>query len=160
MENEILFKMRELRKQGYSYSKIANILGIPATTVRYHVNESYKSGAVRRSREYRVKEPLQPKINDFWRESPQDRDFSFNEAKTKIVEQSCCYLTGSKIDLEKTETYALDHIVPKSKGGKSNLANLGLLRKDVNAAKSDKTVDEFLALCKEILEYNGYKVCR
>lgn len=68
-----------------------------------------------------------------------------------------CYLTGTPIDLEKDD-YCFDHIVPVSKGGTNDLINLGITIPKANYSKSDLTVEEYLDLCKQVLEYNGYKV--
>jgi 5-methylcytosine-specific restriction endonuclease McrA len=69
-------------------------------------------------------------------------------------------LTGRTIDLLKPKTYQCDHILPVSKGGKSSLENMGLACKEANQAKSDMIMDDFLKLCKEVLEHNGYTVSR
>lgn len=37
---------------------------------------------------------------------------------------------------------------------------MGLTCVQANSSKSDMTVDEYLALCKEVLEYNGYTVTK
>lgn len=71
-----------------------------------------------------------------------------------------CYLTGRKIDLTKTSSYHFDHIIPRTKGGENTLENLGLLCKDANIAKYNKTSEEFISLCREILENNGYKITK
>lgn len=68
-----------------------------------------------------------------------------------------CYLTGREINILKDD-YCLDHIIPASKGGTNDLDNMGITIPIVNASKSNMTVEEYLALCKEVLEYNGYKV--
>ena len=70
-----------------------------------------------------------------------------------------CYLTGRTIDILKDE-YHLDHIVPVAKGGTNELSNLGITCPDANMSKSSMTVDEYLALCKEVLEHHGYKVTK
>jgi CRISPR/Cas system Type II protein with McrA/HNH and RuvC-like nuclease domain len=68
-----------------------------------------------------------------------------------------CYLTGRIINILEDD-YCLDHIVPVSKGGTNDLKNMGITIPIVNASKSNMTVEEYLNLCKEVLEYNGYKV--
>lgn len=68
-----------------------------------------------------------------------------------------CYLTGDVIDLTK-DNFAFDHIIPLSKGGTSTLDNLGITTYEANAAKSDKTEEEFVELCKKVLIHHGYKV--
>lgn len=68
-----------------------------------------------------------------------------------------CYLTGTPIDLEKDD-YCFDHIVPVSKGGTNDLSNLGITIPIANYSKSDLTVEEYLELCKKVLEHYGYTV--
>jgi len=71
--------------------------------------------------------------------------------------QSKCYLTGRAIDLTKDD-YNFDHIQPIAKGGSCELENLGLTCPEANASKAALTIDEYLQLCKEVLENFGYKV--
>lgn len=78
----------------------------------------------------------------------------------KIGKNPTCYLTGRKINLKDTSTYHFDHIIPASKGGTNELDNLGLVCKEINIAKNDKTPEEFIKLCIEVLEYNGYSIKR
>jgi hypothetical protein len=68
-----------------------------------------------------------------------------------------CYLTGTPIDLEKDD-YCFDHIIPVSKGGTNDLTNLGVTIPAANYAKNNLTVDEFINLCKLVLEHHGYTV--
>lgn len=85
-------------------------------------------------------------------------DYNYKEVMKKIGDVPICYLTGKKIDLQKGEMYNFDHIKPVSKGGTNDLSNLGLATSNANAAKSDMSVDEFIVLCREVLEHNGFKV--
>jgi CRISPR/Cas system Type II protein with McrA/HNH and RuvC-like nuclease domain len=84
--------------------------------------------------------------------------FNFNEVVKKFGDNPKCYLTGKDIDWNDPNTFSFDHIVPVSKGGKNTLDNLGLCRFDVNQSKNDLSVEEFVSLCKEVLENFGYKV--
>lgn len=84
--------------------------------------------------------------------------FTTDELLTKIGDEPKCYLTGAKINLENTKSWHLDHIIPRSKGGDNTLNNANICTKEANQAKSDTSLDEFLILCKSILEYNGYNV--
>lgn len=70
-----------------------------------------------------------------------------------------CYLTGQPIDILK-DNYNLDHIVPVSKGGTNDLENMGIVIPDANHSKSDLTLDEYLLLCKKVLENFGYTVIK
>lgn len=71
--------------------------------------------------------------------------------------ETTCYLTGRKLDLRKDD-YEFDHIIPISKGGSCELDNLGVTCAIANRSKSNLSVEEYIQLCKEVLEYNGYKV--
>jgi orotate phosphoribosyltransferase-like protein len=72
-------------------------------------------------------------------------------------EQTRCYLTGQAIDINKDD-YCLDHIVPVSKGGNNELENMGITTPIANASKTDLTLEEYLLLCKQVLENFGYIV--
>ena len=76
----------------------------------------------------------------------------------KIGEEPRCYLSGRKIDLSKPESYSLDHIVPICEGGDSSLENLGLTSLNANCSKAHLKLDEYLLLCKDVLETHGYRV--
>ena len=70
-----------------------------------------------------------------------------------------CYLTGRIIDILKDD-YCLDHIVPISKGGSNQLSNMGMTCPEANASKADLTLEEYLNLCKEVLENFGYTITK
>ena len=70
-----------------------------------------------------------------------------------------CYLTGKEIDIEKDE-FNLDHIIPVSKGGNNELENMAVVTPEANAAKTNLTVEEYLDLCKSVLENFGYTVTK
>ena len=89
-----------------------------------------------------------------WQKRGEIIDFSAEELVQKIESSSICYLTGAAINLDDFNSWQIDHIVPYSRGGKSTLDNLGLTTKEANQAKHNLTVDEFIALCKEVLEYS------
>lgn len=81
--------------------------------------------------------------------------FTVEEGFQKLKENPVCYLTGTPIDLMEPSTYSLDHIIPTSRGGDNSLGNMGLCIKQVNMAKSDLLVDEFLALCQKVVDHLG-----
>lgn len=70
-----------------------------------------------------------------------------------------CYLTGTPIDLTKDD-YCFDHIVLVSKGGTNELSNLGVTIPSANYSKHDLTIEEYLSLCKQVLEHHGYTVSK
>ena len=58
------------------------------------------------------------------------------------------------------KTYQFDHKVPYSKNGSLGLDNLGIACKKANLAKSDMSIEEFIEICKKVLEFNGYEVVK
>ena len=85
-------------------------------------------------------------------------EYSINDVIAKIGESPKCYLTGDNIDISKSSSYNFDHIIPVSRGGNNSLENLGICTKEANFAKQTMTPDEFIFLCKKVLQNNGYKV--
>jgi 5-methylcytosine-specific restriction endonuclease McrA len=81
------------------------------------------------------------------------KNYSCKDVINKIGKTPVCYLTGEKIDLNKPQTYNLDHLIPTSKGGSNDLSNLGICLRDANQAKGDLLVDELYSLCEKILSW-------
>lgn len=66
--------------------------------------------------------------------------------------QKCkCALTG--LPLTKNNI-SLDHIQSVSLGGNNNLENLRLVTKRVNIAKQNMTDQEFIQLCRSVIDFN------
>ena len=86
--------------------------------------------------------------------------FTAEDVINKFGENPKCYLTGDQIDIYDTRNYQFDHIIPVAKGGQNTLDNLGLATSEANHAKRDMTPDQFINLCKKILENNGYDVTK
>jgi CRISPR/Cas system Type II protein with McrA/HNH and RuvC-like nuclease domain len=85
-------------------------------------------------------------------------EFYLNDVLNKFGIETMCYLSGIKINLLTDTNYSLDHITAASRGGDNSLENMGILNGTVNKMKHNLTIDEFLNLCKRILEHNGYRV--
>jgi len=66
-----------------------------------------------------------------------------------------CALSGDKIEIG--DNAGIDHIIPKSRGGTSDISNLQWVTRDVNMFKYKMTNEEFLALCRRILNFNQNK---
>jgi len=62
-----------------------------------------------------------------------------------------CYLTNDLIPIAKIE---IDHRVPVSRGGSYSLDNLGITSKRINAAKGNRTEQEFKALLEVIAGFH------
>jgi 5-methylcytosine-specific restriction endonuclease McrA len=167
MKEQIL----ELRAQGKSYNEIKEIVGCSKGTISYHCGEGQKEKNNNRKKVNRL-EPegivrqkverfLNEKLKDFKRGKsylPTNSSIVYKEAIALIKNNPYCYLTGRKLNLEDRKSYSLDHIIPLSKGGSNELDNMGLTCRDANQSKWELSVEDYLTLCKEVLENNGYKV--
>lgn len=68
----------------------------------------------------------------------------------KLIESQSfrCALSGRELT---PETASIDHITPLSRGGVHGLANIWVLDHRVNVAKGTMSVDEFVAMCREVV---------
>ena len=132
-------KERNLMKKIYSFKK--------------KIKESNKQ---EHSKE-KIRRVLQKKIGAFSRnkDGTQMNEFNVDGLLEKIGDNPVCYLTGKPIDLSKSRSYELDHIVPKSKGGTNELDNCNIATAKANRAKSDMTLEEFIDLCKSVVKHNS-----
>lgn len=174
----------KLRKQGKTYSEIQKALGCSKSTISYHCgngNEKLRVQAQVKKRKPICKKvssfkgrctkadyrKFRSKLKTFRRRSHSNKtqsksivnniskNYSCQDVINKIGASPICYLTGARIDLNKPQTYNLDHIVPSSKGGTNDLDNLGICLKEANQAKGDLTISELIQLCKAILKHQA-----
>jgi 5-methylcytosine-specific restriction endonuclease McrA len=61
-----------------------------------------------------------------------------------------CALTGRPLT---PETASLDHIVPVRDGGPHVIENVQVLHKDINRAKSTLAHEQFIQLCREVVDH-------
>lgn len=171
-------RILELRQQGKTYNEIVEIVGCTKSLVCYYCGDNQKAKTRHRQRamrgtnfvqkkleHFKYDKPFQDRVRDFQsrlvgthRKKEYDKNFDYKAVLEKFGDNPTCYLTGRLIDLNNSKSYSFDHIIPLAKDGASDLDNLGLTCKEANHAKYDLTVDEFLALCKEVLEHHGYDV--
>ena len=81
--------------------------------------------------------------------------FKLEDVIEKFGENPTCYLTGQPIDMWKPSTYEFDHIIPRIRGGTNDLDNLGICLKSANRAKYTMTPDEFVNLCRLIVQHHN-----
>lgn len=172
-------KILALRDDGCPFSEISRQLGCSKSVVCYYCTpgqlEKNRTRTQRRRKDNSLikkietfkgknRKRLRDKTRDFQRrigsknKSKAIISFNCNDVLQKFGDTPKCYLTGRIIDLMESKSYSLDHVIPATKGGPNSLDNLGLVCRQANMAKSDMTLTEFIALCKEILENNGYAV--
>ena len=164
----------KLRSNGKTYDEIKEILGCSKSTISYHCGVGQKKKSLLRTRKYRKEARviirnrldrfLSDRVHNFKRGGRGDKitngKASYNAFFKRISDNPICYLTGREIDLCEPKTYNLDHIIPVAKKGENSLKNCGLSCRDANMAKSDMLLDEFIQLCKEVCENNGYNVTK
>lgn len=80
-------------------------------------------------------------------EVPTTKDLCILAYKQRLI----CSYSGIKLT---RENMSIDHIIPLSKGGTSNINNLCIVDKRINLMKMSMSVKEFIDLCKIISAYN------
>jgi len=166
MKEQIL----KLRNEGKSYREIQKILNCSKSTISYYCGNGQKEKTILRNKNNKktLNGILRRKRDNYsfvngrriGKGKRKQLDFTIEDFEKKIINNPNCYLTGRKIDLLQSKTYHCDHIVPVSKGGGCDINNLGLTCKEANMAKADLLLEEFIKLCKDVLEHNGYIVQR
>ena len=175
-------KIQELYASGLTLTQISKSLSCAISTVEYHVKPETKAKTLARlkisankdhpyvakTRKFRssshirtkstesilsAKRKIQFKVNNFKRTGTmQNENFSADDIIAKFGERPKCHFTGRDIDIYATSTYHFDHLIPVSRGGRNTLDNLAICCKDVNLAKRDMTSDEFINMCRQVVE--------
>ena len=168
----------KLRKMGFSYKEIEKKLGCSRSTISYHCG---KSGSEKKRVKNQKTHPLCKKVGAFkarcskssWtnfrskikcfkrRANYNNRHrvkvktpYTCQDVVEKLGSRPRCYLTGKIINLNKPDSYNLDHIVPVSKGGTNELDNLQITCVEANSAKGNLTLKEFQSLCKRVIKWS------
>lgn len=79
--------------------------------------------------------------------------FTVQEFLDKVGDKPTCSLTGRFINLMEPRSYQLDHIIPRAKGGDNSLDNCQLTCREANQAKHELSLDEFISLCREVINH-------
>ena len=131
----------------------------PLVTKIEAFNKKYKSSKISKENNHKtINNILYKRIISFCMKSNKTNNkeygvlqFSVEDILNKIGENPVCALTGRKIDLSQPKTYQLDHIVPRSRGGDNSLDNCQLVCKDANLAKNGLLIEDFIQLCKDVV---------
>jgi CRISPR/Cas system Type II protein with McrA/HNH and RuvC-like nuclease domain len=157
----------ELKEKGYSYQMIQKELKCSKSTISYHLGSGQKEKTLARLKKQRELSPWLHKTEKFIKEYEGEKitynrrgDFNSKKLTEYLSKIDKCYLSGRPIDIKNYSTYEFDHIYPRILGGDSSFDNLGVARPEANRAKSDMTVEEFIELCKDVLENFGYTVTK
>lgn len=158
MKEEIL----RLRQEGKTYTQIQDILGCSRGTISYHCGEGQKEKTKIRTANSRrsIKSIVLRKIdlflnrNTFNRLEYTRRSHIHEEMYNKIISNPVCYITGERIDLSDPSSYSLDHINPYYLSQDNSVENLGLTTKDANQSKCHLTLQQYVELCRKVVEYN------
>lgn len=170
-------KILALRAAGQTYKQIMAELGVSKALVSYYCGENQKEKTRRRKNQMRkTAHPLVRKIENFCLDTRRLRttqkllyrklvafcrettgkfksdmaSFTVTELLALIGDRPTCALTGRPIDLLDAGSYALDHIVPRAKGGTNALDNCQLVCSAANKAKHDMLTADFVRLCEEV----------
>ena len=173
----------KLRSEGKSYRQIQKILGCSKSTIAYHCDGGKERARVQelvkkrkpickkvsnfKSRCSRANYQIfRAKLKTFKRKVQGNRynkthalvnsiekNYTCQDVIDKIGNNPRCYLTGKKINLDKPDTYNLDHITPTARGGSNDIENLEICLKEANQAKGELSLDELYELCENILSW-------
>ena len=168
MKEQIL----QLKQEGKTYRDIQQLVGCSLSTISYYCGENQKEKNKLRQIQLRKnnKYILSRKIDTYigrvennsiaYNKSYQKRDDNHKAILDKLIKNPICYLTGRKIDLSDGSSYHIDHINPYAESKDNSIDNAQLACRDANMSKSDMSLESYLKLCKEVLEYNGYKITK
>lgn len=179
--NPLIQQATELRNQGKTFREISEIQNCSISTALWRASPTNREKHRQTQKDYAKSQPAYKK---FWQFKSRNRsaakvkvrsfrfrdgssvgkdsqhEFTLKDVTNKFGPNPKCYLTGRPLDWENPSTYSFDHIVPATKGGDNSLSNMGLVCREANQAKSDLRVDEFLALCQEVLTNYGFTVSK
>lgn len=179
-------KAIELKNQGLKYYQIKKELGCSNFALKYNLGKEEKnsnSSSLNKriqlfqrninkipnyqsqiSQNKDIKKQLKRRILKFRRKTYKDdqlsETFTLEQFLEKVGKNPKCYLTNDLINLKDYNSWKLDHILPRSKGGDNSLENCGLTTSQANSSKYTDTLEEHVKYCEKVLKNFGYKIIK
>ena len=155
MNKELRDRAFQLRFNcNYSYRDIQKELNISKGTLSYWFSEESRKNQKKRTKKYRQspESRLRRKLS---------REFDITDISTKqliahIKRKSFCHICGDDIDIF-NQTFDLDHIKPKSKGGSNRLSNMHPAHSNCNYMKGKMHFEDFLKRVEKVYKYQKNK---
>lgn len=108
--------------------------------------------------QHRTKRQISKAISQKAHQFQKTMTFNYHDVHAKYGDHFQCSLTGRPLDWNNPSDYQYDHKVPIARGGDNTINNLQILCTEANQAKGHLTDEEFIELCKEIIQHQGYKI--
>lgn len=169
----------KLHAEGKKLREIKMELNCSYSTISYHLYPKTKISTQKRYNKaveagkwdeyqgrYNNKNVLNNKFHQFFRLGSRkhkfltETTFTLTELKEKIGQNPKCYLTGKQININNPKEYSLDHKIPSSRGGENSLDNVEICDRQINIMKNDRTPEELIQICKDILIHQGYTISK
>jgi hypothetical protein len=152
----------DLKSKGWKKKDILKHLSISNNKYIYvTVREDYldKRISINKKNMIKYKEKefyvLDCKVKRFQSRASISVPYTYKDVLNKFGSNPICYLTGLSIDYNNSKQYHLDHIMPTSKGGTSDLSNMGICIATANNIKKDLLLKDFLKICKQVASYHN-----
>lgn len=147
------------RKSPITDSELANRLNISLSKLRYiTATEEERIKIKNNQKKFREKRKatelnaLKEKVDRFKKRAPYTIEYNYLDVIKHFGPNPICYLTGLPVDYNNSKTYQLDHFIPVTKQGTSDLDNMRLAHPMANEMKRDYDFEKFLEICRLITE--------
>lgn len=143
-------KQKSLERQRKNRKTDAGMISYKMSNFR---NSDPKTAYIYRDTRTALSTNIKDKIRRFHGSIPEDNrgQFEYTEFMEWLEQDPVCYLSGRPLDFSNPRLYHFDHIIPRCKGGTSNIDNLGVTTSEANQAKHSLSIEEFLELCIDVL---------
>jgi len=98
-----------------------------------------------------TKKRLDSKMRRFKKRGKVSEDYTLIDVIKKFI-TPICYVSGQEFFWNKCSLFSFDHVVPVSKSRNSNLNNLQIMEKKLDAIKDKHPIGSLLVIMKKIVE--------